>query len=717
MVRPASLISFCVVLVGCGRLGFDHLDPDDLPMPAPSLCEVVPVYPAHAGWGQHVTRSAADRDDEHQPDLDCDNPGLPCVHAGERRKLALQGIRSCDGIAASDALGAFSWRCVVEDATAVLYSTGLTRGLSALVQATGWRDNAVTATRDGEPLCASPSTSWWQTTVETLPMNDTTAIELTTPDIVYVVASAQLARGHVVVADRVAIAVLDGATLSYDAGGAPSCSTATGRVAGADAHCVISVAGASFAWIEGHIDGRLAQRPLRGVQLRATRSTHLIRLDVRATTGPGIDIADGYDLRLADVTQQGSRDSDGIYLDRVAWSRFERVRAANNRLAGIHAHGDFVVDSPRTSSFNTFSQIIAAGNQGVGIELRCGAPGNVISQAVAANNGDTGILSVCNNDNVLAHITSISNAGPGVDMDQDGRRRLSQIVTAGNAGNGLQIDVGSSDNVVVNLAAMDNGQHGVFLDANRTRFDGFLVVGNNGASPCHVIERDQPGLVIDTCTTTGADGSSTYAAGSSTAVLRTGRTAADAFVGPLTTDDPVSPFDVNATAEVVTDWWAVSGFNRAWAREGAFPSTDQPGCCNGPCRLWDWSAAPTGMLHDRSGNAVVANEPATPDAPCPAAVAGDITATTARDQELRGDGTGDDDGFCEAGEACAPPARYLINAVEILGDGTGNDDALCNSNEACRYIPHLGAALTETATAKICMFRGAAVSGVTMFIP
>jgi Prealbumin-like fold domain len=60
------------------------------------------------------------------------------------------------------------------------------------------------------------------------------------------------------------------------------------------------------------------------------------------------------------------------------------------------------------------------------------------------------------------------------------------------------------------------------------------------------------------------------------------------------------------------------------------------------------------------------------------------------DGEVIGDGIGNDDGACEAGEACVPVIAYVGDAslapecdVEVLGDGIGDDDGVCEFGEAC----------------------------------
>ncbi len=78
-------------------------------------------------------------------------------------------------------------------------------------------------------------------------------------------------------------------------------------------------------------------------------------------------------------------------------------------------------------------------------------------------------------------------------------------------------------------------------------------------------------------------------------------------------------------------------------------------------------------------------------------------------EEIIGDGVGDDDGICEAGEACQPVGdddyfcelgeacqdgtetpgdliELLGDEEEIIGDGVGNDDGVCDAGEDCQTV-------------------------------
>lgn len=707
-------IAGTAVATGCGRIGFDAI--------GDSCGEVTPVYPAHAGWGQYVSRSELALDLDHQPDASCagDEPGSPeaCVHGGERRKLVIDALASCDGVTAKDELGVFSWRCVVEDGRAVVYTQGLRRGrgLAHLVTEAGWRTNRVEVSAGGVAVCRSSSTTWWDTPVTELPANQGTgAVELTSSDTVYMLASSRTTSGYVITADRVSVVILDGATLSYDPSAGPGCNDATAGTAAPNAHCVIAAGGVGQLWLEGQLAGTPSTNGLRGVLVRGTWFSRLHRLGVRTTYNDGIAISDGLSVQLTEIDQQASQTGRGISLERLMFSRLWRVRAAANAGYGISVFGVFNEFSRRTSAFNVLSELVVANNGGGGLSLSCGANHNVVSDVFVIGNDGLGVRSGCNLGTVLTHITVANSLGPGITIDQNYSQRLSQIVTAGNSGHGLELTSGSTRNVLAGVFATDNGGAGVSLDAIETRFERFLMVGNNAVGPCVVTGQGTPGLIDSTCTTTGADGSSEYGTQSSTAVLWTTGSAAAAFAGKVTTDDPVSPFDQAGLAPMVTDWWALATWHRAWGLDGgAFPEPGLRGKCTGNCRIWDWDVAAAGPLYARSGDGMTMESEFLPGAQCPAAVAGDVALEAGYRRELVLDGVGDDDGYCESGEACAPAERYLINATELLGDGVGDDDALCESGESCRYTPHLGATEVGDVTADTCVFENGTVAGVSI---
>lgn len=218
----------------------------------------------------------------------------------------------------------------------------------------------------------------------------------------------------------------------------------------------------------------------------------------------------------------------------------------------------------------------------------------------------------------------------------------------------------------------------------------------------------------------GTDGSRDYGTQPSTAILRTGRTLASAFRGRLMTDDAVNMSDIDGFSAAPTDWLGFESRYRTWARNGPIsidPTTR--GRCTSNCRIWDWRLSPTDtLLLGRSGDGATMSLPAN-GAMCPAWLRGDVAIADWTRLEIVGDGSGDDDGACEAAELCHPANVFLMNALEVMDDGIGDEDGLCESNETCIASPHFGAWQGDGEPTGNCTFDPgpvAMVTGVQMLI-
>ncbi|MFZ5785440.1 MAG: hypothetical protein ACOY3Y_03260, partial [Acidobacteriota bacterium] len=189
--------------------------------------------------------------------------------------------------------------------------------------------------------------------------------------------------------------------------------------------------------------------------------------------------------------------------------------------------------------------------------------------------------------------------------------------------------------------------------------------------PCSAPGGAGAGFLDGTCTTTGADGSSSYGVEVSTALLRTGRSAASSFFAKVTTDDLKNPDDTAGVAafSAVSEWHRMENPLRFWGKASvaAFPAEAQRGrCSTGNCQIWDYrlKASDTTLLN-RSFDGAAANPSFAHGDACPAGLGGDRSLT---DQIGR---------------------SYLAAAVELLGMG-GDDDGLCESGETCLYTPNFG---------------------------
>ena len=98
-------------------------------------------YSNGADWNDYIVNSGSTQFDATNTACNAatDGPGYSaCLHGGEIRAMEITGYRSCTGLTATDALGAFDWTCVVT-ATVNMVSTGLKDGkyLSDLIDFSG----------------------------------------------------------------------------------------------------------------------------------------------------------------------------------------------------------------------------------------------------------------------------------------------------------------------------------------------------------------------------------------------------------------------------------------------------------------------------------------------------------------------------------------------------------------------------------------------------
>src|SRR5690606_31609619 len=129
---------------------------------------------------------------------------------------------------------------------------------------------------------------------------------------------------------------------------------------------------------------------------------------------------------------------------------------------------------------------------------------------------------------------------------------------------------------------------------------------------CNVTGGTNPGLVDGTCTSSGTDGSNSYAIGDlSNAVLRPNRSIASSFFGKLTAGDSVNTSDdgsgeASFPANPLTfDWFNFENAFRGWGIGGsAFPNFDHTGRWSaGTGKIWDWRLLSTdNNVFNRTGD-------------------------------------------------------------------------------------------------------------------
>lgn len=689
--------------------GFQDSEADfDAGPPAETLT-VEPTYPNHAAWNDYIARTDLALDQDHQPDVGClpldPIDGIPCIHGGERRRVQTSRA-SCDGLRLEDSLGAFVWRCDASSGVAVFYSRSLARGvgLSDLLEPSGagFRSLHVTLFDGATTVETSAPAVWWANQVKPVPLgggallNDSASI-----GDIFVAVADQTVSGFTIGDDRVALVSLDGATISFEPTTPANCaSSSSGTI---DARCLVLAENRSFLWIEGSFRGDGNNSTMRGILLRAVRNSRLHDIRIRNTGSFGLDIQSVFESRIENIHQQSAR--HGIAFANGRHNRLAHLRLGRNSEAGLWMAGGSL-----PASHNVIHDVRSSNNL-YGLYIDCGARDDIFTEIVVNSNASEGIASPCNAFITYSHVTAIGNSWNGLRVHRGQNIAIVQTVVSRN-GNGLVIESGGGRHA--QIVAPDNTSSGVRIASGGGVFHGALVVGNNTSADCNVLTTNA-GLVTGTCTMSGTDGSADYGAEMSTAILRTGRSVADAFRGKVDTDDSVNASDMDGFAEMVSNWTDFDSSFRLWGRDGAsFVS----GSCGMNCRIWDWRLATTANpLLNTSGDGATVEAPRA-GAPCPVWVRGDRALTDFSRFEIIGDGAGNDDGMCDGGEACHPPNTFLINALEVMEDGEGDDDGLCESGETCIASPHFGAWQGDGEPSGVCTFDPGPgpISSVTMLV-
>ncbi len=678
---------------------------------------VEPTYPTHAAWNAYVLPTVSAADANHQPDIDCPPPdpsdGIRCIHGGERRRVQTV-FPSCDELNLIDDLNAFLWRCDDRSGTAIFFSYGLAqgRGLGDLIESDGssWRSIGVTLFHQGMEVEASSPSIWWENQLKPLMGGGTLTNDDTAIGDVYVAIANQTVTGITLGDHRIALVTLPGVTVSFDAAAPTNCaSTAGGSI---DARCLVYAEGQSFLWIEGSFQGVRSLTNLRGMILRGLRNSRVRRVRMRSTGSFGLRLETMRECRFEDIHQQDSG-THGVYALMGSFNRFSNIRISTNAGNGFHAQGDV---STVYWVHNVVSNLYVSNSSGTGVALVCGTRDNILTNVVTVSNAGRGVDFSCNVATTLSHVTSVANYTAGIEIYNDNTKTIVQAIMSASS---LGFNLSSSTGRYAQIVATNNSGAGIHVKSNGSQFHRTLMVGNNAVDCTIQSGVTTPGLIENTCTVSGTEGSSDYGVEASTATLRTGRTITHSFLGRVTADDSINSSDADGFAAAPTDWTNFESPYRFWGRDRAtLTESGMFGRCNTNCRVWDLRLAATdNQLLYRSGDGATVSIPVA-GAMCPAWLRGDVTLTDFARFEIIGDGRGDDDGICEPAEPCHPPNTFLVNALEVIGDDVGDEDGLCESGETCIASPHFGAWQGDGEPTGSCIFDPgpAGITNVTMLV-
>jgi hypothetical protein len=694
------LVASVLAAGACGRLGYDHTA-NDAGAPQPDAidcadCEDITVALPSAGlslgasWNDYIVNDGllpfATAGTECLPDFNAS-----CTHAGELRVVEVSSVLQCGALFARDDLNAFRWECDDSTGSVYFYSTGLLpgRGLSTLLTASGFRDNAVTIFDDAQPIARSEASVWWQNPVVPLPPTEAEPIFLDGADddgagpdqaflagTIFVLDEDRETVGYQINMDHASLVVLENATLGYSAG--PS------NCWGSD-ECVVAAESQNHVWVEGQFDGEggaidsdnaVLFSDVRHSRIRRARVEH-----AQGSSAMGITISASHHNIVTDIKLADDSTSGGTALlvhNGASNNRFYRVHAAFTGNYGIYVH--------QTTRNNVFHQINVSNNDSHGIVFD-NSDENTTTALLATNNSSFGVHVTSGSDrNTMSHATTANNgsSNPGFYLSGASFNTVSGVVSTNNAA-GFMAAGGADDNLFRDIFVPNNNDFGLVLrQVFNNRFVGVIGLGQNDED-CDVVDGGGNNVAELTCS---------FDASGPTEI--NGMDLEGSFVGRALSDASnlhTDQMDVagRADASIISDWTHFENPYRAWGpvvEEIALAIAHRRQCNSGNCAIWDWRiAADDSALRNRNGVFQTGQ-------PCPASVHGDQAMTDLQ----------------------STPNTYLINALEVMEDLRGDEDGLCESGESCIFSPHVGAYQGEGGLRPApCSFTNGQVSGVTMY--
>lgn len=607
-----------------------------------------------------------------------------CRHRAENVQAVLD--RSCEGLTAVDELGAFDWVC---DGSAFVARFAAGRGLRDLVSTSGFLPNRVVV-RDGERVVGQSAPEvWWSSPVTALPASvGTGAVSLATPNTIYVADTSRSSDGYSIDADGIALVTLGDAVITFSGAPGENCNATTGESIAATDRCLVTAGTQRFLWVEARLDARSNARTT--LLLRGVDHIHINATTIRGAVVGGLAMSGNYNvvthldsaqtqfpLALTDSTNNDFRDitatrcsNTGIQVIDSDDNRFSGLHVADCGLLGVYLYGaDRNIVSDVTIS--NIHESVADADDAVGLNLR-NANANIMTRVLVSHTDGPGIrINSSSNENTLSHATIFASSNSSFVSLSSSRLTLVQIAAVrADDSSFIFFNAENADTKIADCAA-GTSEHAFYLDAaERFRFSGSLWVGGQTGSTCFVNGGTRPGLIHQTCTDSGADGSSTYSGQDSTAVLNTGRDLDTSFVGQQT---------ATASHDVIDNWTTFENPHRVWGRS----DTANRSCNSGQtCTLWD--------LRLTSSDTQARDVNGAFGATCPPSANGNATITDALGNV------------------------FLRNALELPTAPQGDNDGLCETGETCTYSPNIGTYQGEGDLLPPCTFTNGTVTGITL---
>lgn len=682
------------------------LSPNTEQPDAPSesyILTVEKVYPLNGSdFLKFIKGNNGGTDLVSQPDVACDGtePAAidSCIHGGDKLKVALPTINSCDNLTLSDSLNAFSWFCknnLAPQTGVTFYSVGFqqNKGLSDIIDFTAlnWKTNFVELKQAGVSIGTSTSEKWWSNQAGRNPisvLSDSSASTLsltstTAAGTILVVPTNMDSTGINIDTDQIAIVVKNGATLYFN-GTVANCHGYSAETTGGDYKCLIASGSQKYVWLEGSFSDKSSSTPFGDmiIFLHTAKNFIFNKILIQKTgTSEAIYTEMSQNLLFSDIKIQQAWGTYTVFsVGNTSFSRFKNIRVANYTEAG----GSYwsLMSLFGNSNGNILSHLnLALSSSGHALVIE--GSENTLSDILVTNTRTN--LYVLGNRNTVHHLTTIS--ANTTDLAAFGNSNLyNQILSIEGY---TMLDVSGDGHVFSQMGFFpgESWTGAITIDASNVKFTNNIITHDiAGPGRCTAnAAKTNPGTITTNCGNTGLSNANwTYF---------TSTFDVDFLVGGV--DDSAnqtSPSTGFVPFTSITDWLNFENFFRTW-----IPQT--PGdthCLTGNCFINDYRFnSISNPFLNVSSNGSTANAAFVPNAPCPAAVNGNNTITSTH----------------------TAPIVFLVNALEINDDGVGNDNGLCETGDRCIYSPNLGAyqGQGDYLSNGTCSFQNGTVQNVKMY--
>ncbi len=553
-----------------------------------------------------------------------------CLHGGEFRKVAVSSRSSCTGLTASDSASALNWICRADSSGKVFfYSAGLKKGkyLSDLIDWTtnSWKSIKLTVLEGSTVLMQSNSSVWWSNgfSVNTATAGSTTSLSNTSVGVgtIYIYSSTVTTNDFRFIDDKAAFVIKPGVMLTSAAGG---CTAST---------YFLNTNSRSFLWIEGRIDSSVRET---GLYMSYSKFS-AVRY-----------------FKIQKAGLCGAAGAKGVYFDN---SNNNLIESLTISMAGT---GIQMTDS----SYNIFQDFFIYNSSQSGVYFTAGSGGaneNTFINLVAANNNGDGLnILISARNNVFMDVTLVNNSGNGVNLAGGFNNAWFRNISASNNAYGFSAGSSLGSYTIENYAGNSNGPsnntQSIALTSGTAAFRGVLKADSSAGC---------------TSTATGLGALCVPSSPSEAVSPVFGGAAASAYryvpnSGSVFTDSVNSTAGLTTWSSIgpaaVTDALMFENPYRGIGRIGSvsFPNPSNRTQCSG-------TGSPNGCLFNdfslKSADTLFRNT----NTVCPT------------------------DANMYSHSFHNRSVTVLRNSVEIIGAGIGNDNGLCEANEDCLLTPNIGA--------------------------